>query len=78
MPRENTGGKSIRYDVAVSPKLHKAVSRKLKAESINNLSDGVRAALAAWCGDDGLAELPKPGRPKSAKKKAAKKNLKKS
>lgn len=70
MPRKHTGGKSIRYDVAVSMKLNAALKKKMSAEKITNLSDAVRAALAAWCGDDDLAELPSPGRPKKKKKKS--------
>jgi len=70
MPRQNTGGKSLRYDVAVSPELHKAVQREMKKRKLTNTSEAVREALAVWCGDAELAVEMKRGRrwPEKSKK----------
>lgn len=69
MPRQNTGGKSIRWDFAVSPALNKAMLAQMRKLKIGTPSEAARLAFAAWCGDEDLAEMPAAGRPKKKKKR---------
>lgn len=64
MARMNTGGKSVRYDVAVSPQLHAQVERYMKRHKIDRVSEVVRIALAELVGKPQLGEGMAPGRPK--------------
>lgn len=65
MARMNTGGKSVRYDVAVSPALDAQVQRYMKRHKIGRVSEVVRIALAQLVGQPELGEGMAPGRPKS-------------
>lgn len=64
MPREHTGGKSIRVDVAVPTELHKLTQEKCRRHKIS-ISDAVRIALAEWVGKPELAEGVHRGRPRN-------------
>lgn len=65
MARMNTGGKSVRYDVAVSPALNAQVERYMKRHQIDRVSEVVRIALAQLVGQPELGEGMHAGRPKA-------------
>lgn len=62
MARMNTGGKSVRLDVAISPELWEALEKHMEEEEITKVSEVVRKALAEYLGQPKLAEGMKPGR----------------
>lgn len=74
MGRINTGGRSVRVDVALSPELHGAAERAAEIRGVN-LSELVRQAVAAFIGRPELAGELKPGRrwPEDPKKRTQKK-----
>lgn len=65
MARLNKGGKSIRYDVAVSPELDAKVQQYMKRHKITKVSEVVRVALAELLGKPELGAMAM-GRPKIA------------
>lgn len=62
LPRMNTGGKSVRLDVAVSPELYEAIEQRMEEQGITKVSEFVRFALAAYVNQPELGEGMKPGR----------------
>lgn len=71
MARLNTGGKSVRVDVVLSPELYAAVEKAAEARDVK-VSELARQALAAFIGRPELAGELKPGRRWPAKKPAKK------
>jgi hypothetical protein len=61
----NTGGKSVRLDVAISPELYAQVQRYRKRHKVAGDSEVVRLALAELVGKPQLGVGMRRGRPRA-------------